>query len=293
MKVAQFSTGNVTQLMYANKPLLNFANTPGDVERLVGMIEFIKKDWKGDRPPRVGTLAYEASTSRQGEDPRLFKIARENGVEFLPFDYFPFTATDFSTELRRIYEVKKADYLWLRGGAGQVGAIMKDVARLGLKDKMKYIACYFGYSEATPIIAGKEAVEGMYLEANFDIAWGAGAGAEKPGVKFSKMLFDKNKRKVPATSFVMYISGTHLSMIAHEATKRALEKVGLAKLTGQDIADAVWTLNNFDTRGITRPTTMQPGNISLVRHGILYRIDKEGVPRPMGDWFDIPHILGR
>jgi len=287
MDVAQFSTGNVTQLMYGHKPLLCFANTPGDVERLIGMIDFIKKDWKGDRPPRVGTLAYEASTSRQAEDQRLFKLAREKGVEFLPFDYFPFTATDFSTELRRLYEVKKADYVWLRGGAGQVGAIMKDVARLGLRDKMKYIACYFGYSEVTPLIAGKDVVAGMYLEGTLSTP----SEADLPGMKFARKLYDKNRKS--DVSFMIYASGPHLAMIAHEATKRALERVGLKKLGGRAIADATWTLKDFDVGGLTPPITMQEGNISLVRYCRMFKIDKEGIPRPDGPWLGTPHVLGR
>ena len=286
MDVASFSCGNVTQLLYATKPLITFANTPGDAERLIGMIEFIKKDWKGNRPPRVGTLAYEASTSRQGEDPRLFKMAKEKGVEFLPFDYFPFTATDFTTELRRIYEERKADYVWLRGQPAQVGVIMKDVARLGLKDKMTWIACYFGYADVVAEIAGKDTVAGMYAEMSGSIE-----SDDVPGVKFVKQLY--SKYRTPKIEFNYYMGGLHLSICAHEATKRALEKVGLKKLGGRAIADGVWSMKNFDVMGITPPITMQQGNISLVRYCRMAQVDKEGKLRAIGGWMEVPWILGR
>lgn len=287
MDVASFSTGNVTQLLYATKPLITFANTPGDAERLIGMIEFIKKDWKGDRPPRVATLAYEASTSRQGEDPRLFKMAKDKGVEFLPFDYFPFTATDFTTELKRIYEERKADYVWLRGQPAQVGVIMKNVARLGLKDKMKWIACYFGYGDVVAEIAGKETVAGMFAEGNFALD----TDVNVPGVKFVKQIH--SKYRTPKIELNFYLSGVHLSMVAHEATKRALEKVGLKKLGGRAIADGVWSLKNFDVMGLTPPITMQQGNISLVRYCRMAKVDKEGKLRAISNWMDVPWILGR
>jgi hypothetical protein len=287
MDVASFSTGNVTQLLYGTKPLITFANTPGDAERLIGMIEFIKKEWKGDRPPRVATLAYEASTSRQGEDPRLFKMAKEKGVEFLPFDYFPFTATDFTTELKRIHEERKADYVWLRGQPAQVGVIMKNVARLGLKDKMKWIACYFGYADVVRDIAGVDTVAGMYAEGNFAVD----TEVNNPGVKFVRQLH--SKYRTPKTDFNFYLSGIHLSMVAHEATKRALEKVGLKKLGGRAIADGVWSMKNFDVMGLTPPITMEQGNISLVRSCRMSQVNKEGRLVPISGWMPVPWILGR
>ena len=287
MDVASFSTGNVTELLYKAKPLLSFANTPGDAERLIGMIEFIKKDWKGDRPPRVATLAYEASTSRQGEDPRLFKMAQEKGVEFLPFEYFPFTATDFTTELKRIYEEKKADYVWLRGQPAQVGVIMKNVARLGLKDKMKWIACYFGYGDVVKDIAGLETVVGMYAEGNFALE----TEVDNPGLKFVQKIH--SKYRTPKIEMNFYLSGVHLAMVAHEATRRALEKVGLKKLGGRAIADQVWGLKNFDVMGLTPPITMEQGNIALVRSCRMSKVNEEGKLVPISDWMDVPWILGR
>lgn len=285
--MAHFSNGNMTELLYKTKPALVFSNVPGDAERLIGTITYIKKIWRENRPPKVGTLAYEASTSRQGEDPRLFKMAQEKGVEFLPFDYFPFTATDFSTELRRIHEVKKADFVWLRGQPAQVGAIMKDAVRLGLKDKMQWIACYFGYNEIVPQIAGVDAVAGMIAELSQ-----ASDVEDLPGVKFSRQLYTKYKRGAESP-FLSYIAGTHLGVVAHEATRRALEKVGMKKLGGRTIADAVWGLNNFDVGGITPPITMEQGNLALVRSVRIYQVDKQAKPRPISEWMPTPWILGR
>ena len=105
--------------------------------------------------------------------------------------------------------MKKADYVWLRGGAGQVGAIMKDVARLGLRDKMKYIACYFGYSEVTPLIAGKDVVAGMYLEGTLSTP----SEADLPGMKFARKLYDKNRKS--DVSFMIYASGPHLACLLY------------------------------------------------------------------------------
>lgn len=285
MDVAHFSTGNVTQLMYKFKPLLAFANTSGDAERLIGLIEYIRKTWKKDRPARFGTLAYEASTSRQGEDPRLFKLAKEKGVEFLPFDYYPFTVTDFSTELRRIHAVKKADYLWLRGGCAQVAAIMKDVLRLGLKDKMKYVSTYFGTDDVVTKIAGKEACAGMLGEIAVPLP-----DEDLPGVKLAKRIRAKYRK---GSTPVMYLDGFHLAMVAHEVTKRALEKVGLKKLGGRAIAEQVWGLKDFNVGGLSPPITMQQGNISLKRYVHIVKWQEDGKIVTVSDWMMAPWILGR
>lgn len=82
-------------------------------------------------------------------------------------------------------------------------------------------------------------------------------------------------------------------MVAHEATKRALEKVGLKKLGGRAIADGVWSLKNFDVMGLTPPITMEQGNISLVRHCRMLQVNKEGRLVPISDWMPVPWILGR
>ncbi|MBE9570406.1 MAG: hypothetical protein IMF11_07260, partial [Proteobacteria bacterium] len=72
MDVVHFTTGSTTELLCKYKPLLIFPNTSADLERLVGLINYIKKTWTKSRPARLGALAYESSTSRQAEDPRLF-----------------------------------------------------------------------------------------------------------------------------------------------------------------------------------------------------------------------------
>ena len=283
--MVHFSTGSTTELMSKYKPLLIFPNTSADLERLVGLINYINKTWTKSRPARLGTLAYESSTSRQAEDPKLFKYAKEKGIECLSFDYFPLTASDFSTELRRISEVKKADYVWIKGGSANVAAIIKDAARLGIKDKIKWVAAYAGVTDVVPKIAGKELAEGVMGEINYALP-----EEDLPGVKLAKRVSAKYRSE--PVSF-MYLGGFHLSIVGHEAIKRTLEKVGLKKLGGRAIAEEVWGLKNFDVGGISPPITMERGNCSLIPYMKIAKYQKDGKVVNVSDWIKVPWIVGR
>lgn len=285
MDIAQFIAGNITQLCYKVKPLLGFPGSAADIERLVGIMPYLKKTWKKDRPIRFGTLAYDSGTSRQAEDPRLIERAKEMGIEVLPFEYFPFTATDFGTYLQRLHSTKKADYVWLRASASQMGSILKDAMRLNLKDKMTFLASYISMDNRVAAIAGKEACAGIMAEIGF-----ATPDEDVPGVNLLKRIRAKY-RKGPLPS--LYMHGAIPSMFGHEVTKRTLERVGLKKLGGRALAETAWTVKNFDTGGLVPPITMQKGNPTIARCVKMAKWQKDGKMVPVSDWMEVPWIVGR
>lgn len=285
MDVAQFTPSCVTPTLYEYKPLLSFYALYGDIDRLVGMFDYIKKDWKEARPPTLAVLAYEAATSRQSEAPLMFEFAEKAGVNLVPFDYYGFTVTDFSTELTRIYEKKKADYIFLRGGPSQTGNIMKDAVRLGLKDKMTWITSYFSMEPEVVGIAGAEACEGLLAESGGVLP----IEADVPGVKLSKEI---NARYHNLRISAAVISGTGTGLLMHEVFKRALEKVGLENLSGSAIADEFWGLKNFDTMGIFPSVTMREGCVSTTPYIRMVRWRADGEIEPLTEFIECPWVVG-
>jgi len=258
------------------------------VSRLTGVLDWIDKDWtRKDRRPRFTTLAYEASTSRQSEDPIVFAYGKYKDIEVLPWTYYSFLATDFGTELRKIIEQQKADYVWLRGGISQAAVIMKNAVRLGYKDKAKWIQSYFSVDPIVTKLAGKEVMEGVYC-VNSDTGLPVDKGW---GVDLAKQLFKKYRKKGEITS--LYMTGIHLSMIANESIKRACAKIGNPKkLGGKDIIDAYYTIKNFDMGGVSPITSINYPNPAMMSKIRITQWQRDGSMSLISDWIDVPWIVG-
>jgi hypothetical protein len=288
LDLAHFTYGPTTKLLFDHKPQLIATGCTSGASRLSGVIDWVAADWKDkSRKPKFTAICYEATTSRQSEDPNVFKHGKEKGVEVLPWAYYSFVATDFGTELRRVIEENKADYVWLRGGAAQVAAIMKDVVRLGYKDKAKWIITYFSLDPVVAKLAGNDVMEGVY-GVNSD----AGVPTDKGwGIDLVKKLFKKYRKKGELSK--LYISGVHVAMIAHESVKRALEKVGdPKKLTGKGIIDQYYTIKDFDLGGVAPKTTINYPNPAMMSKIRMVQWQKDGQILPVTDWIDVPWVFG-
>jgi len=288
LDLAHFTYGPTTKLLFDHKPQLITTGCTSDASRLHGVLDWIKADWKDkSRGPRFASLCYEATTSRQSEDATVFEYGKKKGIEILPWYYYSFVATDFGVELTRIIKEKKADYVWLRGGAAQVAAIMKDVVRLGYKDKAKWIITYFSLDPVVAQIAGNEIVEGVYGE-NSDGGLPTDQGW---GIDLAKKLHKKYRKKGELSQ--LYISGIHVAMLGHESVKRALQKVGdPKKLTGKGIVDEYYGIKDMDLGGIAPKTTITYPNPAMMSQIRMVQWQKDGAILPITDWIPVPWIFG-
>ncbi len=286
--MAHFTYGPTTKLLFDHTPQLIATGCQSDASRLSGLLDWVASDWKDkNRKPRFTGLCYEATTSRQSEDPYVFKYGEDKGIELVPWTYYSFSATDYMTELKKIIEENKVDYVWLRGGAGQVAAIMKDVVRLGYKDKAKWIVTYFSLDPVVVKIAGIDVMEGVY-GLNSDAGMPTDAGW---GVDLAKKIFTKYRPKGEFSQ--LYMTGIHVAMIAHESVRRALEKVGEPnKLTGKEIIDQYYTIKDFDLGGIAPKATINYPNPAMMGQIRIVQWQKDGSIIPISDWIDGPWIFG-
>lgn len=286
MDVAQY-THTVTPVYYDYEPLLNFASPMADVDCFVGVMDWILDDFKEVRAPRVCVMAYEASTSRQSDHPLLYKIAEEKGIEWYPHVFYPFTATDYSTELRKVTEEYKADYVYLRSPPSNSASIIKDAVRLGVKADRKWIPCNFSCEPVMVDIVGREHIAGVYC-------WNGHAGLiveeDLPGIKFAKEIHDKYHPTVPWGN--MYLYGVRMGVIAQTAIKMTLERVGLENLSGTEIAESTWLIKDLDFGGNGYPLTMERGNMGIDHYGRLTMWKEDGELYPVSDWIKVPWLIG-
>lgn len=276
----------VTPIIYEYKPLLIFATPPGDIDCLVGLMDWINADWKEERAPRACVIAYEASTSRQSDHPLLYQLAEEKGIEWLPHIFFPFTATDMSTELNTAYLDYKVDYVYLRGVPSNVGIILRDAVRMGIKDEINWLLPTFSIEPVVVDIAGVEGVAGCHA----GMVYGGLPSDDVPGVRAAKEMHDKYHPGIPFSNAYLY--GYEQAIVAHTAVRMTLERVGLENLGGREMAKSTFEIKDLDFGGISPPLTMEPGNVTLDHHMKMVEWLDNGELVAIGDWFELPWVVG-
>ena len=98
-------------------------------------------------------------------------------------------------------------------------------------------------------------------------------------------------KRVPYDSAYMNLVVDQL--LYTEVLGRAIDKVGYEKLNGQAVKEAMDTIKNFDTMGLTTPLTFGPDQRqgqNKLRMGKIVWKGPEGIPAivPMTDWMAPP-----
>lgn len=264
-----------------------FAAPSADLESYITLTKWFKENiWKEARQPRGAVLAVDTTSGRQSEHPLFFKMAKEQGWEWLPHVYFRFGCTDFSTELTKLVKDYKVDMVITKGTPADQVAMLKDATRLGFKDKVSWI---IGSSMSTPYmvgVAGKEIMAGCYLHVG-----AAGLpGEDVPAVKKITELQRKYRGEEKLSG--LYMEGVRFSQIADVAIRGTLQRVGLQGLGGREIANTLWGIKDLDLGGNGPNLTMQKGNLALCHHLRVAKWADDGSIVPASEWIELPWMTG-
>ena len=259
-----------------------------DVDVAAALCDWIMKDdWKESRAPRAAFVAYEAATSRHSDHPLLFQAAKEKGVEWTPHVFYPFTATDYSMEVRKLIDDQKCDYVYMRGPPANNGMLLKDAARLGLKDKAKWVLCNFSLEPCVGEIAGLDVIPGTLGSCAHGTVETNDAA---PAVAEIKALHDKYHPDIPFAN--MYLWGNRMAVTADAVIMTTLERVGLEGLTGTEFAESMWDVKDLDFNGNGMPLTMEQGNIAVDHYIQVVEWGTDGLPHIISDYTRCPWLIG-
>lgn len=202
----------------------------------------------------------------------------------MPHIFFPFTATDYSMEVRKAVEEYKVDYVYMRSPPANNGMILKDAARLGLKTN--WVMCNFGFEPCVVDIAGIDAVKGALASC----AHGTVETDPAPAVAEIKALHDKYHPDVPFSN--MYLWGHRMAVTADAAITATLERVGLEGLSGTEFAESMWAIEDLDFKGNGLPLTMEYGNIGVDHYIQICEFREDGHPHVISDYVRCPWLIG-
>jgi branched-chain amino acid transport system substrate-binding protein len=231
-KIPYISASYSAHLTDPKKTPYNFFCAADYTTALRAGLKYLKENWKEKRAPKVVFIypnaPYGIAPIKGGKE-----YAKELGFEVLGDENVDLKAIEANSQLLSV-KYKGADLAWIGGTTNSTEVILKDAKKLGLKTK--FFVNIWGLDESTPRRAGG-AGEGALL-----MAGSVMYSADVPGMK---LLRELTGNRVQTNAFIRgYVS----MMVLVEALKRADKK---GPVTGESVKEALETLNDFDTGGLT------------------------------------------
>ena len=233
-KIPYISASYSAHLTDPKKTPYNFFCAADYTTSLRAGLKYLKDNWKEKRAPKVifiyPNVPYGIAPIKGGKE-----YAKELGFEVLSDEIVDLKAIEANSQMLSVKN-KGADFGWIGGTTNSAAVIIKDAKKLGLKTK--FFVNIWGGDETTPrLAAGAE--EGVLVMAGSSLH-----GAKVPGMKQLMEIAGS----LPQVTH--YIRGYFSMMVLTEALKRA-DKTWKGTITGVQVKDALETLKDFDTGGLT------------------------------------------
>lgn len=254
------------------------------------VLKWIKEsDWKESRPPRIAQIGWKIPMGISHIEPST-PYAKSLGIDLGPFEYVPLIPLDSTAELLRIRDAK-ADYIYLPMAGAAPGLVFRDAKKLGLLDKFKWIM--------GPMVmkSGSVPMMGDISDGMFGVTYDAYPQENMAAIPFINEYLGRYLASNPQIGRVPYDSA-YLNLAVDqllytEIIGRAIDKVGYANVNGKAIKEALESLKNFDTMGLTPPLTFasdQHQGQNKSRMGKISWKGPEGIPAivPVSDWIEPP-----
>lgn len=244
---------------------------------VAAFMDWARAQWKEARPLRVGAITWDTEYGRGCmKDELIAYLTKKLGVEWVGHQFVPIRPIDTTTEITAIM-AKNPDWILGCYHPDAYAVVLKDAARLGLRDKAKWVNNVYGCDETTFKLAGPAFI-GTYGYIH-TVTWGDKAN---PATQFMEKQFKLNARTAEhlTTSYIVVWAQMHLCC---QAIDKALKKVGYEKLTGRDVYDAAITLED-DMQGLSAPVSFT----KLIHYPTklkVYKVEKDAI-LPLTDWID-------
>jgi ABC-type branched-subunit amino acid transport system substrate-binding protein len=278
-KIVMYTWGASAKVTYPVGKYI-FGNMVSYPDQFGFFMDYLSKNWdyaKMGRNPRLGILTWDTAFGRGFESDVTMAYAAKKKVDIIkPFQFAPTAPIDVSTQLLSL-DKAGADWIYSSWLAPQTATVCKDLSRLGLKDKIKYVGSCPTGDVFLKRLAGKDA-EGfisLHSYSTFD---------EDPNAPWRKLFKESNRKPEDmAYGYPQMVCGT---MTVLEAYRRAIKKVGWDGLNADALSAALESMKDFDAW--TAPATFSSNRHS---HSKLRMVQwHEGKLLPITDWTEAPNM---
>ncbi|MDY6878757.1 MAG: ABC transporter substrate-binding protein [Desulfatiglans sp.] len=211
--------------------------------------KFLKDNWNANTPyklirkryeenkgrnPRLGLIGWDNAFGRAFDQKEIKPYLKQLGVDWVEPEYVPVSPTDTTPQILRLVK-RGADMIYFGMYPNTHATILKDAARVGVRDKFQDMAFWADNIIQIRTYAGEIANETMMLT-------GYQPDTNEWEPAFKKM-FEKTKMSED------YALGYSLAMswfdVYGESIRRAVKKVGPEKVTGRVIYDVLTSMTDY------------------------------------------------
>jgi branched-chain amino acid transport system substrate-binding protein len=246
-------------------------------DTLCTMADWIKKNWKENRAPRLALLLGDYASGRSPEAAKWY--CEEKGIQIVATEYCPLLPTDTSDLLIRIRDAKP-DFIYDTLMPGQVKVVLRDRLKLGISiPQVNFVFNSFLIKKTVP----QEAYAG-YMGFQLTRSWWE-KGA--PGVRFAYELY-KKRGEVPP---YVYIAATGAAMVWAEAIKNAVHNSGYNKMDGPAILKGYKSIKNFNAMGLFKNIQYTSDDLRGSKWLKICKFGNDGAIFDVTDWMEAPWNL--
>jgi len=222
-------------------PKWAFCMTPDYAGDACAGAHWAMQDWKakgGSGTPNWAWFTLDIPFGRSMATPESEAYIKGLGFNLAGLFTMPFAPVDLSAELMSM-EKAGVNYFYSNDLPQQEAVVMKNLAGLGLKDKMQAIGNPYAIAESILDKAGVDAngLVGVHFSA-------FPAETNLPGIKDATEMAARNGR----TMSTDYALGLCVGRMLTEPVKRALEAKGYP-ITGDDVYQAMLDPSGYDVSG--------------------------------------------
>ncbi|PIQ45053.1 MAG: hypothetical protein COW04_09670 [Deltaproteobacteria bacterium CG12_big_fil_rev_8_21_14_0_65_43_10] len=241
-------------------------------DQITILIDYIIKDLKA-KDPRIAFVTLEIEYGKVGLAAAKERL-KHHGLNLVDVEIMPVGAVDASTTILNIKRAK-ADYVIVHLDITTSIAFIRETKRYNMGARM--LGDYYSCDEDIVRAAGSAAKD--YIGSHTFNSW----YDDTPAMAELRNVTLKYEPGDPKMRNRYYIQGWVMSMIFAEAMKRAGKD-----LTPENMIEAMESLKEFDTNGLSAPITYTPTNHKAGEYCRLFKADVEkGRMVPISGWVKV------
>lgn len=212
-----------------------------------GFCDWLVKDggWKKTEPIKAACISWDSSFGKATMTAECLAYMKKLGIEFVGFFPVPFFPTDTQSQLLAARDAG-ANMIFSTIHSPMWAVLLKDATRLGLKDKMIFVAMIPAGDRLLEHVGGdKNVVEGTYLVSNVP-TW---SETDVPGIALMHKFHEDNNRGAEWRIWG-YITALDQFLISTSAIKASISKDGAEAVTNKTVMAAIKGGIELDTMGL-------------------------------------------
>jgi ABC-type branched-subunit amino acid transport system substrate-binding protein len=251
-----------------------------DVDATHGLLYMFKKYvWDKEhagQPFKAGVIAFDNPPRRLYKKRFVKDLYAKSNIELVGASIVPISVTDVSIELKRLYDAG-AKVVVVDHTVGGLKVVLEDAQRLGIKDKIYWIAWF---NLLKQFLAAPDLFDGVYNPWSYPMYY---SSARTPMMEKAGQIFLDDDPEYWTYRVDWAIGPYHNLSVGMEAIKRCLEKYGYEKFDRIKLREMLFSPMTIDN-GIYPKFTIDPQFPYTAPYGWMYQLDaKNKIYHPVGD----------